>query len=234
MTDDNDKKTATDILQSLVNSLQTTDNRLQNIEYLLKVTLKQLNVFLSNQQNISENKVYNQEPVSVINKENFDTRPKTSKFAEIAANKGIFVESETNPIPGKVLEARPSQLSPDPDGEEFLQSPIRTVPARGQRGYQNKSTKSSVSQIITREDGSSIFLANVEIIDDNGSLINQTRTNNKGRWIMALTPGEYTVHVVKRAPPDSGRKPIDTSYKINVPPSEKPLELDPLTLEDNG
>ena len=51
---------------------------------------------------------------------------------------------------------------------------------------------------------------------------------------MALEPGEYQVHVSKRYPPDSGKESIDTLYRINVPPSDKPLELAPLTLSDDG
>ena len=85
--------------------------------------------------------------------------------------------------------------------------------------------------ICHNSDNSPIYLANVELLDENGSLINQTRTNTKGRWMMALAPGSYQVHVLKRFPPDSGKSMIDVTYKIDVPDSSVPLELKPFILK---
>jgi hypothetical protein len=104
------------------------------------------------------------------------------------------------------------------------------LPARVQRGPKPKGPKSSVTQILNRGNDP-LFLANVEVLDDNNDLISQTRTNTKGRWLMALAPGEYRVHVTKRFPPDSGRKSVDTMYQINVPLSDTPLELDPYSID---
>ena len=91
-------------------------------------------------------------------------------------------------------------------------------------------SKSSISQVLKNDDDTPLFLANVEVFDENGELINQTRTNTKGRWLMALSPGDYQVHVLKRYPADSGKVSIDTMYPISVPSSDKPLELDPLSI----
>jgi hypothetical protein len=79
---------------------------------------------------------------------------------------------------------------------------------------------------------SPLFLANIEVLNEEGVLINQARTNTKGRWLMALAPGNYQVHVSKRFPPDSGKLSIDMMYPINIPPSDKPMELDPLLLTE--
>ena len=107
--------------------------------------------------------------------------------------------------------------------------------SRGQRGKKPiKVTKTSVTQVLNIGNDP-LFLASVEVLDISGDeLISQTRTNTKGRWLAALAPGDYQVHVIKRFPPESGKKSIDTVYPINVPPSDEPLELDPLLLNESG
>jgi predicted phage tail protein len=101
---------------------------------------------------------------------------------------------------------------------------------RGQRVAKPKGPKSSVSQVLNRGNDV-LFLANVEVLDANEELVSQTRTNTKGRWLMALSPGDYQVHVTKRFPPDSGKKSIDTMYQISVPSTDVPLELEPYAVE---
>ncbi len=247
-----DKRSATDILLDIDARLSTLDKRVQNSEYLLKMLLSRLNTALSSGASIQPQPQSQQfqpppQPVpyvpSVVNKENFESRPKTSKFAEAAASHGVELEDDINPVdPFETDEAdetdsefvaRPIQSNTDDEDEDNMLEASSRGNSRGQRGPKTKSIKCSVSQSLTK-DNSPIYLANVELLDESGSLINQTRTNTKGRWMMALAPGSYQVHVLKRFPPDSGKKPIDVTYPIVIPPSDKPMELNPLSLNGDG
>ena len=94
--------------------------------------------------------------------------------------------------------------------------------------------KVPVSQQIMTPDGKAIFLANVEILKSKENpkrgepaetLIKQTRTNAKGRWIAALEPGNYIVHVMKRMSADGSKLPVELRYSVSIPESDSPLEL---------
>lgn len=209
-----DKRSATDILLSLESKVITMEKRVQNIEYLLKALLGKNNKSQSippatlSLSQTAQRTIQN----DVINKDNFEDRPKTNRFEEMAASHGVKLGTYEEASSGEMEEA-----------------PIRSL-SRGQRGPKKSGSKTSVSQILS-SGNSPVFLANIEILDDNNELVSQTRTNPKGRWLMALAPGDYQVHVTKRYPPDSGKASIDTMYQINVPPTDKPLELDPFMLE---
>jgi hypothetical protein len=200
-----DKRSATDILLSIEVKLNILDQRIQNSEYLLKSLLSKANKTQSipPQPTVQSN----------INKENFENRPKTNRFFEMAQDQGVDLDN-------------PKAIYKPVESSEMVESESR-APTRGQRGQKpNGGAKISVSQILSRGNDP-LFLASIEILDLNDELIGQTRTNNKGRWMQALSPGEYQVHITKRFPPESGKKPIDTMYNINVPSTDKPYELDP-------
>lgn len=202
-----EKRSATEILLSIEAKLIVLEKRTQNTEFLLKTLLSKTNSTNSNAGSIPP-PVQNTIPVTsnVINKDNFELRPKTNVFAELAAQQGIDLDMTES-------------------------ASIRTA-TRGQRGPKpSGGQKISVSQILSFGD-SPVFLANVEVLNENNELINQSRTNNKGRWMMALAQGSYQVHVTKRFAPDSGKKSIDTTYQIEVPLSDKPLELDPRLINE--
>ena len=232
------KRTATDVLLSIESKLVIMEKRIQNSENLLKILLSRMNGPVPGHKPVPAQHI---QPVTglpnvqpghppiahaqstqpsvrpgVINKDNFESRPKTSKFADLAASKGVVV-------------AKPSSFSPDPSGDDMIEAPVRGN-IRNQRGPTSNGKRASVSQIIKREDDTPLFIANVKVLDENGTVINQTRTNKNGRWLMALTPGSYQVHVLKTYPADSGKTSVDTMYSIEVPLSDKPLELDPLVI----
>jgi hypothetical protein len=212
-----DKRTATDILISLECQINLLSNRIRNSENLLKLLLAKIN----GQNTISGNSVAQPiltekvEQETVINKDNFNNRVKTSKFTELAKANGI--------------EIKDTDISSNSSG--MKEADVRGT-ARGQRGPKSNASKSSVSQLLN--DGTTpLFLANIEVLDENGELVNQTRTNTKGKWLMTLAPGKYDVHVSKRFPSESGKKSIDNTHSIEVFPSDGPVELSPLSI-DNG
>lgn len=223
------ERSAIDILLELEQKVDALSRRYGNVENLLKVLLNNINNgHVPKPQEAATKSVKITGP---INKNNFDQREKTSKFVDLANQQGLDVEDDEVPTRLEtVIKARPSDLPPDPSGEDMVEAPSRGA-SRGQRGAKT-SAKLSVSQVLFREEGQPLFLASVEVLDESGVLINQTRTNPKGRWLMALAPGEYQVHVLKRFTQDSGKETVDLTYKINIPPSDKPMELTPLTLNE--
>jgi len=208
---DEDKRLATDILLSIEAKVATLDKRVQNSEYLLKTLLGKINKSVPIP--TSAEPAYS----DVINKNNFDNRPKTNRFSEIAANQGVDLEN--------TFVARPADMEPG----EMVESSLRG-PSRGQRGPKPKGPKSSVSQVLLLGKDP-LFLATIEVLDENDELVSQARTNPKGRWQMALAHGDYQVHVVKRFQADSNKKPVDITYQISISPSDKPLELDPFIID---
>lgn len=239
-----DKRSATDILLDIEARLGTLDKRVQNSENLLKILLSRINISLSSstgvqaQQQPVQSTVQQSMP-SVVNKDNFESRQRTNKFTEAAASHGLNIEEDINPVDpfesdeDDVKGISNSQIVKSESDIDVLEEAASRGTFRGQRGQKTKGAKYSVSQNLIR-DNSPVYLATVELIDENGSLINQTRTNTKGRWMLALAPGSYQVHVLKRFPPDSGKKPIDVTYPIVIPQSDKPIELNPLTLNGDG
>lgn len=218
---DEDKRAATDILLSIEAKLITLDKRIQNSEYLLKNLLGKANKAQSVPPPVSSTvipKMAAPYPIDVINKDNFESRPKTNRFSEIAASQGLDLDDLPNTYVAK----------PADDGGDMVEASKRG-PSRGQRGLK-PGPKSTVTQVLNRGN-EVLFLANIEVLDGNNELVSQTRTNNKGRWMMSLAPGDYQVHLTKRFPPDSGKKSIDTSYQISIPPSDIPLELDPFVVD---
>lgn len=97
----------------------------------------------------------------------------------------------------------------------------------------NPGPKVSVSQLITWNDDRPVFLAHVEIyhISHNESgkpienLIKRTRTNTKGKWLGAFSPGNYIVRVIKRVDADDKKPPIDVKFPINIEATEGAFNL---------
>lgn len=205
-----DKRAATDVLLAVEAKLIALEKRFQNVEYLLKALLGKMNKSASLPPPASS-PPSQMRSSDVINKDNFEDRPRTNVFAEMAASQGIRIDASEE-LPNDMIE-----------------SAVRAS-SRGQRGPKSKGPKVSVSQVLNLGDNP-LFLANVEVLDANSDLVGQTRTNPKGRWLMALSPGNYLVHVTKRFAPESGKASVDNSYQIKVSPSDKPLELDPFLVE---
>jgi Ca2+-binding RTX toxin-like protein len=198
-----EKRSATDILLDIERKLDFLEKRQQNSEGLLKITLGRLNKLFPDKKEIAIVEPVSQKTVS-LPMESFEDRQKANNSAKLA---------EINAVVSSF----------DADQKNLVSEKVTKT---------NKGNKLQVSQILSANN-TALFLANIEVLNTNGELINQTRTNTKGRWLMALTPGDYQVHVIKNFPADSGKKNVDIVYPVNIPLSAKPIELSPLSV-DNG
>lgn len=85
--------------------------------------------------------------------------------------------------------------------------------------------KTPVQQrLVYSNDDKNIYMAKVEILDKNGQLVKQIRTNQTGKWLAALPAGEYKVSVSKAA--SSNKPKVDYQYNIVIPDSTEAIELD--------
>jgi hypothetical protein len=240
-----DSRTGSELLRDVERKLDTLKRHVQNMDNNLKIVLSQFNTLM---QALSQ-----PEPVATTSQDiklhssevnlhsgstsppkaklgdgtepdktyKFEDLPKTNKFEEMQGHYGLVEEPERERIKAK------------PQGEdafdkyELVEESKKKGRARGQRVPEKSSNRVGVSQQILFPNGSPAFLASVEILNAGGVQIKQTRTNTKGHWVAPLEPGEYTVHVVKHVPPESDKKSFDIRYVVEIPPSDKPLELPP-------
>ncbi len=141
--------------------------------------------------------------------------PKSAKFEDLPKT-NIF----------ETLKKRSGLIDADltTEHDELIEEVVHKGDRRGARNPTKPSGKVSVSQQVLNDEGSPIFLASVEILDMNGALIKQTRTNTKGRWVAPLDPGRYAVHITKRI---QDKPPVDLKFAVEIPETGKPMELDP-------
>lgn len=101
-------------------------------------------------------------------------------------------------------------------------------PKKPTKNYTDK--KISVSQkVIYKEDSKPIALAQVKIFKKDSKQLEQKKlTNNVGKWIISLSPGEYVVTIAKGPAPD--RNSIAYTQDIVVPESKDTIELETLKI----
>jgi hypothetical protein len=85
-----------------------------------------------------------------------------------------------------------------------------------------------VTQRVIDKNAKSIFLADVEIVDDKNSTV-KTRTKGNGKWEAILSPGNYKVIIRKRE--SLTKEKLESSQDIVVDGSVSPLELPILTMK---
>jgi hypothetical protein len=228
-----EERKVSDVVADLERKVDSALAYLKNLDATIKVLLGNINSLSMKLDGWtvpkSESHVPSVKDTGIINKDNFDSRPKTSKFADMAAQHGIQVEEPESINLGSV-GIRQSNLPPDPSGYDLVEAHSRPVHTqRGQRA-QTAVTRVAVSQLLSQKDGTPLFLASIQVTNESGELVKQSRTNTKGRWNAALDPGDYYVRVLKRFSQED-REPLDVNYKIQVPPSSEMMELDPLEID---
>lgn len=81
-----------------------------------------------------------------------------------------------------------------------------------------------VMQRIVDKNGKSIFLADIDIIDNTTTTsVFKTRTNGAGKWMASLPIGEYTVIFRKRD--TLTKEPLELTQNIQVDGTKSPLDL---------
>ena len=197
------EKRATDILQDILDTVKLLSKQYANIDSNMKIMLQRTNA-LSKQ---LESKMNIGRPLQPQMPLQPPKRFVSPNQVEIAAG---LKELET--------------LSKEKKNAQTMASSENTSPVRIRGQHQNAiQDKVSVSQTIVYPDGRKLFMANVEIFQ-NGELVHQARTSPKGKWIVPLSPGEYSVHVSKRD--GETKKLVELKYDIEVPESNDSVVLE--------
>jgi hypothetical protein len=235
-----DSRSGSELLRDVEEKLDLLQRHVQNLDNNVKIMLARFNELMSAPPQEPVQLAGNQVDLTAKNPVNlhanevklgegtepkmyrYEDLPKAHKFEQMAAAQGIEVEPVHAEKRVKIV-AKPADTS-DRDPNELEEVGVRKGKQRGQRAPQQEGGRVNVSQKILSSNGNPVFLATVEILQD-GNLVKQTRTKTTGRWSAPLEPGEYLVHVVKRAAPDSGKEPIDIQYAVEIPPSNEELEL---------
>lgn len=98
-----------------------------------------------------------------------------------------------------------------------------------QQATPNTSKQVPVQERITYADGKPVYLAQVDIFDQKGNSIKQLKTNQSGKWMTPLPPGDYKVRVTKAK--NSVRMEVDNTYYILVPDNDKVFDMGNRTVE---
>jgi hypothetical protein len=232
-----DSRSGSDLLRDVERKIDLLYRHVQNLDNNVKIMLGHLNELMNAPSDPWTPQIHApaQAPESVQLGQDtdpqtykFEDLPRTHKFEQMAAAQGIKVEP-TNTEPRVKIVARPENPD-DFDREELVEETVRKGHTRTTRTPKKDGGRIAVSQKVLYSNGSPVFLATVEILQ-RGKLIHQTRTKTNGRWAAPLDAGEYEVHVVKRAAPDSGKEPMDIRYPVEVPPSNENLEFPPPDVE---
>jgi len=87
-----------------------------------------------------------------------------------------------------------------------------------------QSRQIPVQQRILYADGKNVYMANVDILDIENKLVKQTKTNQVGKWLASLSPGDYQVNVFKAG---TQLKPkVELSYRVTIPNQDSTVELE--------
>jgi hypothetical protein len=101
------------------------------------------------------------------------------------------------------------------------QPPIQDVQRKPEQPGSNK--KVPVTQRITDGKGKDLFMAEVNIFDEQKKPVQKTKTNPNGKWQAHLTPGRYHVHIVKTN--TATKEKIEAWQALDVPNADAVVTL---------
>ncbi len=197
MSEDNTRK-ATDVLISIESKLEALLNYHKSQDLNLKI--------LSNKLNSLTEAL----PKAL---ENIKEKPPSPKF---------IVEMADSPHVEKISSEKNLQIETSPTG---IRRTSRDFQEDNFTDYDQKvETKKiapiadgkivQVTQRVVDKNQKSIFLADVEIKNVNGEVVQKIKTNSVGKWSTNLEPGQYRVNVYKRE--NASRQKINISQDISV------------------
>lgn len=221
---------ATDVLTSLEHKVDTLLGIVRTLELNIRIVSNKLNDLLEkNQESIPKIKVEAVD-VSYINPENkleLENNPKgfrrTSRPETFSGDNSYLQK----PSEVKKTPEQNTVLVPPEAMKNNVFIPEQQVPLKQEQLIQNAIP--TVQRIVDRN-GKSVFLADVEIIENTtGNTVFKTRTNGTGKWMASLAIGNYITIVRKRE--SVSKEKIEIKQNIQVDGSKSPLELSTLIIK---
>lgn len=103
---------------------------------------------------------------------------------------------------------------------------VEIAPSIINKKIKHKSSENLISivQRVVDKNGKSVFLADVEVLDEQSKqLINKTRTNGAGKWMLSLASGQYKIFIKKREA--LNKEKLEVIQTIQVDGIENPQNL---------
>ena len=143
-------------------------------------------------------------------------------------------EIEKNSSPESEIEFKnvdeEEQIEVDRNPDHSKKRGVKTVSATALFAAKLQGKKIPVQQQILNSKGDKLFFANVEVMDMSNNILLKTRTNQAGKWLVNLTPGDYLIKITKSG--TASKPKIDLCYQISVLESSSSLELEPKIIEE--
>lgn len=211
-----EEKKATDIIQDTNTKVTEILGYIKNLDYKYSLILERLNKLTTK----SETAVVSSIPVAAP----------LSKIT-IEAPEITFPEYKPPPASPKTsdlkskLQLALEQAQQDQEEEDKLSvvtqqdGKKRTL----RQHAENQTRQIPVQQRISFSDGKPVYMATVEIYDPKHDLLKQTKTNQVGKWLSSLAPGDYHIRVTKSAGPLKAK--VELEYQVTIPNQDATVDL---------
>lgn len=157
-----------------------------------------------------------------------NSRPETSGNArqtQVAPQSRISIQDPSPPNMSQFIKAQtPPAPPPQVEPEEPQFKAFENLPPQAEA-----TNKVAVTQRITEKNGKSVFLAEVEVFDEDGNQIFKTRTNGVGKWQAALPVGNYRVRIGKRE--SVTKQKVEKTQNITVDGRTSQLILEQIIID---
>lgn len=237
------------IVQSYDVLLKVISNKLNDLTQIvnnLNEIVKNNNISIPNSPKISIEAVNTQAlPTSVVSNidmkknvlisaedtipvENYPKGFRRTSRPETFSGDNAFLEKAP---PMKDVEVKfPTQIPRPHGGSEVISKPVETIEVQPNNQAKNTTNSVPVKQRIVDGNGKSVFLADVEIINnDSNESVSKIRTNGTGNWMASLPLGNYRIIIKKRDKLTTEAKEVIQNIQIDG--LVNPLRLDVLIIK---
>lgn len=209
-----EEKKVTEVIQEIKSEVSEILNHIKNMDFKYTLLLDRLNKLITSQ--TVPSKILPQQSISVDNAEMI--------FPEYhpPAQKSPF-EQTTN-LKSKIQLALEQAQKEQDESEQLSVEKHQDGKRRNLRQHAETQIRQiPTQQRITYSDGKPVFMAGVEIYDVNQNLVKQTKTNQVGKWLAPLAPGEYLVKINKGSGPLKPK--VELSYRVAIPNQDSTVDL---------
>lgn len=212
-----EEKKATEVIQEIKAEVGEILAYIRNMDLKYTLLLDRLN-------KLTSNKPQPQPPAIKVTAEEEVTFPEYKP----AAKKPVF---EQDPNLKSKIQLALEQAQKEQDESD---QPVAETYQEGKRRNLRQHSENQVRQIPTQQricfaDGKPAFNASVDIFDTQQNLVKQTKTNQVGKWLAALSPGEYLVKVMKGSSPLKPK--VELSYSVVIPNQDSTVDLGTKTVD---
>lgn len=226
---------ASDILLDLENKVDNLTNLVRTQDLNIKILSNKLNILMEQLSKISLGRTT---PSIEIPQDNYAVSQPVivapeqiipMEQAPIGNRRNSRPETYANNQTAQFPIQLPKIVEPEIIIPKQVTTPITVNKSVSPEEVVNPQEMVSILQKVVDKNGKSVFLADVEIIENSTrNSVFKSRTNGSGNWMASLAPGEYKVFVKKRE--SSTKEKMETSINLQVKDGQSMMKLDNLIL----